>query len=232
MKHLVRNTVGVALLTGLAVPAMAAMVNVGGVTWDTDDLFDFTSTSGNIAQEFTVTGDLTTLSGYGRVDFINFSGDFCSGCELTFVYGGYESEPGFNPTDPGIATFSGGWVDVYVDNTLDFNINNGASASGGDLWLSLVAADGLSVTSNQQGANGKGLLNVTGGVAATYFDTNTLALGADLEFQTSFTASSGYRRGSGNIAGDTAAVPEPATIGLLGLGLLGSALAGRRRKSV
>lgn len=234
MKTLLKNTIAAAVLAG-ATPAMAAVVNVGGVTWDTDSPFDFTATSGNVAQEFATeaASDITTLSGYGRIDFIHWDADFCPGCELTFEYGGYTSEPGFDPVNPGMADFMDGWVNVYVDSNTNFDINNRSTAMEGELWLALtgVTLDGgtLTVTTNDQGANGKGLLAVEGGLAAEYFDTNTYANNADVEFQTSFTAGSGFTRGSGNIASDTAAVPEPGTIGLLGLGLLATAVARRHR---
>nr|MBA4142480.1 PEP-CTERM sorting domain-containing protein [Nitrosospira sp.] len=88
---------------------------------------------------------------------------------------------------------------------------------------------------------GRGLLDVTGGSAASFFNTNTFgcvgANGAPCpdDADKSFTSSGQLgvagawaARGTGEVQ-DVALIPEPATLALLGVGLAGMAFGTRRK---
>jgi hypothetical protein len=90
------------------------------------------------------------------------------------------------------------------------------------------------------GGSASGFLDVTGGAASPYFNTNTFADAfdtpnggfADTSFTESFSTGSvtdGFSEsGSATYKGNVAAVPEPTAAGLLALGTL---LLGRRRRT-
>lgn len=139
-----------AVASMLACGAAHATVSVGGVTWNPDYGGDLTA-SGNVYERATNQVG-TFISGYGEITSINNQGDFCTaaGCELTFTFGGFKLETygptvGLPPVDP--FSFSGGWINIWVDNTPDFDpYGTGATpgtgyagAADGDLWLSLAA---------------------------------------------------------------------------------------------
>ena len=229
---------GAAVAMALSAPVLAAPINVGGVIWDPDSPVDFNSTSGSIFQN----AGAIPLTGFGRIDFINTDpqSTFCPGCELTFEFGGFVPLAPF-PNALGAYEYAGGFVNVYVDNSPDFALLAGTGYNDGVLWLSMTSASifGSSAlvtnvlttllgTIGDSGATGVGLLNVTGGLAKNNFDTNSRFGGADVEFQNSFTRLSQFTIGSGNFAATT--IPEPASVALLGLGLLGMG-ALRRRKA-
>jgi hypothetical protein len=236
----------------------AQAVTVAGVTWDPNSPFDFTTTDQMV--ETVTAGEGSTIQGYARINSLNGENQasFCaSGCELTYKFSGYtlvDDSDGF--------TFTGGQIDVYVDSTPNFNQSLASTATDGLLFLSLsgrlhidgetgeigtLFSDPTPTLQGVQG-DGRGFLDVIGGAAAAYFDTNTIAVVnpdgsvgfADFLFTSSFqllrnpfVSDDGVTYalfGSNDLQGDSINIPEPGSLALVGLGLLGAGLS-RRRKS-
>ncbi len=236
---------GVAAL-GLSMSASAATINIGGVVWDPDttvgfpNLVDFNS-NGSIFEEAAVSaGDIVTGRGkFGRVNSVlNNEASFCPGCALTFTFSmelvGFTGGPatsGFGID--GAFTFKDLSINIFVDNAQDYD-GTYASAAGGASWLtlysSLLSGTGTNLGSGSDTGSGSSLLDVTGGMAASNFDTNGEAGGADMLLNSSFfdIQMPGTLGGTFDLRGDS--IPEPTSIALLGLGLLGFA-ASRKRKA-
>lgn len=250
MKLFKKVLAGVAVAAALATSAQASMITVGGITWDPDSLYpDFGAGSLAIHQDINqTTGELT---GYGVIKSINGI-DLAPATELTLIFSGFmPTAPNFIPATGSVNVgYTGGIVKIYADsvanpltqhvsNRSDINTVSYANAGDGLLWLDLVVNPLNPFVGNVYAATlaqGGGGLNVIGGAAALNFDTNTLAFGSDITFSNTFTknvfAPNGQlvsSNGVGDINGNS--IPEPESLALVGLGLLGLA-ALRRRKSV
>lgn len=257
MKKTLVSLTTAAVLGLAASSANASLINVGGVVWDPASLFDFTSTDQMIEQSTDVVGN--TISGFGRISAINTLNTFCPSCELTYQFGGYKLEN----ASATAYTFSGGWLNVYVDSGQNFDQTKASTANDGNLWLSLTARSTFDINSQLLGTlhstptptvsgvqgNGRGYFDVSGGLAAGNFDTDTITvlegaqgpLGkADFSFTSNFqlittgaiTSDDGkvYALVGGNtLTGNS--IPEPGSLALIGLGFLGMGALRRRTKA-
>jgi hypothetical protein len=202
------------------------------------------------------------LRGYGEVTQINGVSIslLCAGCELTYRFDNYAVTSITGTT----VAFSGGVVNFYIGYGADNDFNPFASSSSaadvaaatnGTLFLSLqghavdalgntLLGGGVNIGTPSATGNGSGLLDVIGGSAAAFFNTNSIGATfggpADFLLTSSFNSTTAPHpaecaqqiftsclAGSADLRG-AVQVPAPAIPALLGLGLLGFGMLRRR----
>jgi hypothetical protein len=252
VRGLAVTAIGATLALGVsqaqAAPTPVAGVIVGGPGETT---FEFS----NLTETF-VTGVGDVLSGYGRVTQINGLNDpqFCvsTSCELTYRFDNFVVNT-FVPDPAESATvFSGGNVRFFVDESPNANLATTTGFEDGTLWLSangFETEETLGVNAGRTGSlfstgtnfadseniigNGNGLLSITGGAAGSYFGIGNL-ITLSSSFQNAIESWALPLAGTAELQViaqvPPTEVPEPATIALMGAGLLGLGVIGRSRR--
>jgi hypothetical protein len=249
IKHYLAASILASSMIGL--PQAAWAINVGGVIFDPGPIFQFANILENqplgVGQE---------LKGFGIVTQINtnLQNNFCPNCELTFTF---EDFIVASLGDGNDFIFSGGTVKFFSDITKNYNPTNDATAGDGNLWLELAGDEFTKTSGANTGTGtliafdvsfsagavtnfGEARFDVVGGPAAQNFATQGIISpditdgASDFSFTSSFQLArfplnlSFPIQGTGELQGF--AVPEPGSLALVGLGLLGFGARFRNRK--
>ena len=176
MKTLNKLAVGAAMSVALVAPVSAAVVQ--GIYFDENNTFEVDS--GSFLQSL----DLNTgeLSGHGLINsFNNSANPIPAGRELTYAFNGFMLDEANSSLNRLI--FTGGQVQLFSDGTPNFDIANGSTATDSEFatpWLELTGSFFIDLTSLASGTLAADLgsgflrLDVTGGAAEEYFDTDSL----------------------------------------------------------
>ncbi len=235
------NLLAGAALMFASTAVIASPMNIGGVVWDPD-----TETNLPSIKDFAMHGSIfeTALEGFtpgqiitgqGKAERINFStnneSSFCPGCELTFTF----SMELVNASLTDFA-FKDLALNFYIDTSPDFTGSDDGTSDDGVLWLSLalnpanfLTGGGTNIGTGSDIGTGGGVLDVIGGLAMGHFDSNGELFGGDMVLSSSFQPLPGTNLLSGTFDLTGKSIPEPASLALLGLGLLGMAGARRRK---
>lgn len=194
--------------------ANASQIMSGGITWDPD----YISQGGDFFAGSVYTSSETNgiVSGFGDITYLNGqnSSQYCvdavNGCQLSAAYADLAN---------------GGTLNFYVNAAGPSN--SYAEATAGQLWLSLA----INNHAPKSGVSSEGhvsyfdVVDIAGTVASN-FDTNTMAYGADIAIDASKLSNfNGW--GEASFYGDS--IPEPSTLAIFGLALLGVAASARRK---
>ncbi len=253
--NLLKTFATASLIALASLGANASQIVSGGVTWDPDfdNGFesDFISTGvfkqyyvagsargsiavGDILSDFSLVTLDDTLEGYGFLTTFNGqnASQYCVTCDvLSFTFTDFKLD---DLTAVGAPIFTGGSAAIYAN--LGGLPTSYADASDDLLWLELdavvnpLAGDGAGSTIDVAGTvvgglNANAYFDVVGGAAASNFDTDGELFGSDLAY--SATRNAGQDTGGFIINGNS--IPEPTSLAIFGLGILGLAGAARRK---
>lgn len=225
-------------LSGVGIVSRISCTGCGGSTWvDTQNntQLSYYFTDFKVAQWYDFGGGV-----HSGTDNTNFSTaksiDFTGGTVQLFTdrYStGTVLDPAANPN-----VVDAGLMSADIANAIDGNLwlsYAGAVTTDTSGRIATLFADTLGLNSVHSGGSGFGYLDVLGGAAASNFNTNSYNIGGtitDARLDSSFsTSNSGAWPLSGTAAIKTNAIPEPGSLALLGLGLIGLAATYRRKSS-